>query len=76
MKTSSADGRNTREISLFICKLCDHLGFHFPEEDLKEWSALAKLMFELNALMSKKYEAILHHPHSMGAINSEYAEFR
>lgn len=71
---------------LFICKLCDHLGFHFPEEDLKEWSALAsmamcvdphsKLMFELNASMSKMYEAILHHPHSMEAINSEYAEFR
>lgn len=26
--------------------------------------------------MTKKYEAILHNPHSMEAINSEYAEIR
>lgn len=63
MRTSSADDRTTSEITLFICKLSDHLGFHFPEEDLKEWSALAsvamcvephsKLMFKLNASISK-----------------------
>ena len=86
MSTSSADGINTCEITLFIRKLCDHLDARFPEDEFKEWSA-----FDINALSSdisfeygstdittlaKKSEAILHHPHSMEAINSEYAEFK
>uniref|UniRef100_A0A0E9P945 Uncharacterized protein n=1 Tax=Anguilla anguilla TaxID=7936 RepID=A0A0E9P945_ANGAN len=29
MGTSSADGRNTGEITLFISKLCDHIGCSF-----------------------------------------------
>lgn len=28
------------------------------------------------ATLAKKYEAILHHPHSVEVINSEYAEFK
>ena len=86
MGTSSADGRNTGEITLFISKLCDHMDARFPEDELKEWSA-----FDIEALSSdisfdygsadistlaKKYEAILHQPQSMEAINSQYAEFK
>lgn len=86
MGTSSADGRNTGEITLFISKLYDHMDARFPEDELKEWSA-----FDIEALSSdisfdygsadistlaKKYEAILHHPQSMEAINSQYAEFK
>lgn len=79
--TSSADGRNTSEITFFIQKHCDRLHARFPEEELKEWSA-----FDIEALSSdisvdmdprvtlaKKYEAI-HQPHSVQALKSEYAE--
>ncbi|KAJ8364881.1 hypothetical protein SKAU_G00137120 [Synaphobranchus kaupii] len=86
MRTSSADGRNTGEITLFIRKLCDHLDARFPEDELKEWSAFdiealsSDISFEYGstdiATLAKKYEAILHHPHSMEAMNSEYAEFK
>ena len=86
MRTSSADARNTAEITLFIRKLCDLLDARFPEDELKEWSALdiealsSDISFEYGstdiATLAKKYEAILHHPHSMEAINSEYAEFK
>lgn len=47
MGTSSADGRNTGEITLFISKLCDHMDARFPEDELKEWSA-----FDIEALSS------------------------
>ena len=86
MRTSSADARNTAEITLLIRKLCDHLDARFPEDELKEWSALdiealsSDISFEYGstdiATLAKKYEAILHHPHSMEAISSEYAEFK
>ena len=86
MRTSSADGIKTGEITLFIRKLCDHLDARFPEDELKEWSAFniealsSDISFEYGstdiATLAKKYEAILHHPHSMEAINSEYAEFK
>lgn len=69
----------------FLFVSSDHLDARFPEDELKDWSA-----FDIEALSSdisffnrhyytvqeKKYEAILHHPHSMEAINSEYAEFK
>ncbi|CAL9687294.1 unnamed protein product [Knipowitschia caucasica] len=86
MATSTAYDRNTGEITLFISKLCDHMDARFPEGELKEWSA-----FDIEALSSdisfdygsadiatsaKKYEAILPHPQSMEAINSQYAEFK
>ncbi|KAI7790540.1 putative zinc finger protein 862-like [Triplophysa rosa] len=86
MRTSSADARNTGEITLFIRKLCDHLDARFPEDELKEWSAFdiealsSDISFEYGSTdittLAKKYEAILHHPHSMEAINSEYSEFK
>ncbi|XP_035487733.2 uncharacterized protein LOC118309564 [Scophthalmus maximus] len=86
MRTSSADTRNIGEITFFIRKLCDHLDARFPEDELKEWSAFdiealsSDISFEYGstdiATLAKKYEAILHHPHSMEAINSEYAEFK
>lgn len=37
MRASSADGRNTGEITHFIRKLCDHLDARFPEDELKEF---------------------------------------
>ncbi|KAJ3602278.1 hypothetical protein NHX12_030037 [Muraenolepis orangiensis] len=86
MGTSSADGRNTGEITLFISKLCDHMDARFPEDELKEWSAFdiealsSDISFDYGsadiATLAKKYEAILHHPQSMEAINSQYAEFK
>ena len=75
MRTSSAGGRNTGEINLFIRKLCDHLDARFPEDELKEWSAFdiealsSDISFEYRstdiATLAKKYEAILHKPHSV-----------
>lgn len=72
MSTSSGDGRNTGEITLFIRKLCDHLDARFPEGELKEWYAFdiealsSDISFEYGstdiATLAKKYEAILHHP--------------
>ncbi|XP_049575131.1 zinc finger protein 862-like [Syngnathus scovelli] len=47
MGTSSADGRNTDEITLFISKLCNHMDARFPEDELKVWSA-----FDIEALSS------------------------
>ncbi|XP_078787812.1 zinc finger protein 862-like [Oryzias latipes] len=86
MNALSADGRNTGEILRFICKLCGHLDARFPEDELKEWSALdiealsSDISFEYGAAdiatLAKKYEAILHQPHSVEVINSEYAEFK
>ena len=80
MRTSSADARNTAEITLFIRKLCDPLDARFPEDELKEWSALdiealsSDISFEYGstdiATLAKKYEVILHHSHSMEAIKS------
>lgn len=76
MGTSSADGRNTGEIILFISKLCDHMdGSAFDIEALS-----SDISFDYGsadiATLAKKYEAILHHPQSMEAINSQYAEFK
>lgn len=86
LRTSSTDGRNTGEIALFICKLCDHLDACFPEGELKEWSAFniealsSDISFEYGSAdidtLAKKYEAILHHPHSVEAIKREYADFK
>ena len=86
MRTSSAGGRNTGEITLFIRKLCDHLDARFPEDELKEWSAFdiealsSDISFEYGstdiATLAKKYEAILHKPHSVEAISSEYTDFK
>jgi len=86
MRTSSAGGRNTGEITLFIRKLCDHLDAHFPEDELKEWSAFdiealsSDISFEYRstdiATLAKKYEAILHKPHSVEATSSEYTDFK
>ena len=30
---------NTRDIILFVCKVCEHLDARFPENELKEWAA-------------------------------------
>ncbi|KAL0161425.1 hypothetical protein M9458_045150, partial [Cirrhinus mrigala] len=86
MRASSADNKNTGEITRFIRKLCDHLDARFPEDELKEWSAFdiealsSDISFEYGAAdiatLAKKYEAILHHPHSVEVINSEYTEFK
>lgn len=86
MRALSADGRDTGEIICFIRNLCDHLDARFPEDELKEWSALdiealsSDISFEYGAAdiatLAKKYEAILHQPHSVEAINGEYAEFK
>lgn len=85
MGTSSADCRNTGEITLFISKLCDHMNARFPEDELKKWSAFdiealsSNISFDYGladiATLAKKYEAILYHSQSMEAINSQYAEF-
>lgn len=86
MRTSSTDVRNTGEIALFICKLCDHLDACFPEDELKEWAAFdiealsSDISFEYGSAdidtLAKKYEAILQHPHSVEAIKREYANFK
>ncbi|CAL9699785.1 unnamed protein product [Knipowitschia caucasica] len=86
MATSTAYDRNTGEIILFISKLCDHMDACFPEGELKEWSAFdiealsSDISFHYGsadiATLAKKYEAILPHPQSMEAINSQYAEFK
>jgi len=86
MGTSSADGKDTGEITLFISKLCDHMDARFPEDELKEWSAFdiealsSDISFDCGsadiATLAKKYEAILQHPQSMEAINGQYAEFK
>ncbi|CAL9694135.1 unnamed protein product [Knipowitschia caucasica] len=86
MATSTAYDRNTGEIILFISKLCDHMDARFPEGELKEWSAFdiealsSDISFDYGsadiATLAKKYEAILPHPQSMEAINSQYAEFK
>lgn len=84
MKALSADGRNTSEITRFIGELSDHLDAHFPEDGLKEWSAFdiealsSDISFEYGtadvATLAKKYDAILHYPHSVEVINSEIIE--
>lgn len=86
MGTSSADGRNTDEITFYINKLCDHMDDRFPEDELKECSAFdiealnSDISFDYGsadiATLAKRYEAILHHPQSTEAINSQYADFK
>lgn len=86
MRALSADGKNASEITCFIGKPCDHLNTRFPEDEYKEWSTFGiealstDISFDYGtadvATLAKRYKAILHHPHSVEIINSEYAEFK
>lgn len=84
IRTSSSDGRNTSENTLFIRNRCvtwmhvfqqknERSGLHLT---MKHWPQTSIEYRSMDfATLAKKYEAV-YHPNSIRAINSQYAEFR
>uniref|UniRef100_A0A8C1MMI3 HAT C-terminal dimerisation domain-containing protein n=1 Tax=Cyprinus carpio TaxID=7962 RepID=A0A8C1MMI3_CYPCA len=80
---------NTRDILLFVHKVCEHLDARFPENELKEWAAfepdtldhaVGEFDHGLNDVTSlaKKFEALMHEADDSvpGRICQQYNEFK
>lgn len=80
---------NTRDIILFVRRVCEHLDARFPENELKEWAAcepdtldhaVGEFDHGLNDVTSlvKKFEALLEEADDavLGRICQQYNEFK